>query len=203
MISVPEILHHRIDPASDEFLLLACDGVWDVMSSTDAVAFVRSRLRSIRREYMHRMRGGDTMGLGIQTVISDDIGRYTVGSLVELPQGQDGDNSSRVRGWLMRKEGAPAGAGAAAANADDGGDGSFTASGPGKLLVCPEPPGHHDSTTVHEMKNVWGASGWACGMVCEDLIDTCLRLGSTDNLSATLVLLSPYVSGGGKVEGMK
>ncbi|XP_022226324.2 protein phosphatase 1B [Drosophila obscura] len=30
---------------TDEFLVIACDGIWDVMSSEDACAFIRSRLR--------------------------------------------------------------------------------------------------------------------------------------------------------------
>ena len=185
--SVPEIMHHKIDPASDEFLLLACDGVWDVMSSEDAVTFVRSRLRSIRKEYMHRMRGGKNIGLDIQTVTADNIGQYTVGNLVDVPPANGEDRSSRVKGWLMRKEDAPDDA----AENDDI-DSDSISSGSGKLFVCPEPPGEYESTTVYETKNVWGASGWACAMVCEDLIDTCLQLGGTDNLSATLVLLSPY-----------
>jgi protein phosphatase 1G len=33
----------------DEFLVLACDGVWDVMSSQDVVSFVRKYLNALRR----------------------------------------------------------------------------------------------------------------------------------------------------------
>jgi protein phosphatase 1B len=32
------------DEERDEFLVLACDGVWDVMSNEDLCDFVRSRL---------------------------------------------------------------------------------------------------------------------------------------------------------------
>jgi serine/threonine protein phosphatase PrpC len=32
---------------TDEFILCACDGVWDVMSSQDAITFVRTRLRGL------------------------------------------------------------------------------------------------------------------------------------------------------------
>ena len=32
---------------SDEFVLLACDGVWDVMDNQQAVDFIRKRLRGL------------------------------------------------------------------------------------------------------------------------------------------------------------
>lgn len=41
----PEISVESRDAAQDEFLVLACDGVWDVMSNEDLVDFIRSRLR--------------------------------------------------------------------------------------------------------------------------------------------------------------
>lgn len=44
LIAEPEVLHEEVDPATDEFLILACDGVWDVLTSDKAVHFVRRRL---------------------------------------------------------------------------------------------------------------------------------------------------------------
>ena len=38
------MLHELFDPATDEFLVLACDGVWDVMTVHQVVWFVRRRL---------------------------------------------------------------------------------------------------------------------------------------------------------------
>jgi protein phosphatase 2C family protein 2/3 len=38
------VLHEVFDPSTDEFLVLACDGVWDVMTTQQVVSFVRRRL---------------------------------------------------------------------------------------------------------------------------------------------------------------
>lgn len=40
----PEICCHERDP-DDEFIVLACDGVWDVMSNEEVCSFVHSRLK--------------------------------------------------------------------------------------------------------------------------------------------------------------
>uniref|UniRef100_A0A1L8DL16 Protein phosphatase 2c n=1 Tax=Nyssomyia neivai TaxID=330878 RepID=A0A1L8DL16_9DIPT len=40
----PEIFHHSRDQA-DNFLVLACDGVWDVMNNDDVCSFIHSRLQ--------------------------------------------------------------------------------------------------------------------------------------------------------------
>eukprot|EP00906_Rhabdomonas_costata_P021573 RCo031304 len=39
----PDVIVHKLTP-EDEFLVLACDGVWDVMSNEDVMAFVRHQL---------------------------------------------------------------------------------------------------------------------------------------------------------------
>ena len=39
----PEILIEKRSP-KDEFIVLACDGVWDVMSNEDIAAFVGNRM---------------------------------------------------------------------------------------------------------------------------------------------------------------
>lgn len=40
----PDVARITLQPACDEFLLLACDGVWDVMTNQQAIDFVRARL---------------------------------------------------------------------------------------------------------------------------------------------------------------
>nr|CAG4643852.1 EOG090X03VW [Lepidurus arcticus] len=40
----PEIFVEKRDPENDEFLVLACDGVWDVMSNEQLTGFVRNQL---------------------------------------------------------------------------------------------------------------------------------------------------------------
>lgn len=41
----PEFYKKKRDPGSDEFLVLACDGVWDVMTNEDICSFVSARMR--------------------------------------------------------------------------------------------------------------------------------------------------------------
>jgi len=41
----PEISVEPRDGVRDEFMVLACDGVWDVMTNEDLIEFIRSRLR--------------------------------------------------------------------------------------------------------------------------------------------------------------
>lgn len=44
--ALPDIKILTIDPAEDEFMVLACDGIWNFMSSQEVVDFVRPRLTS-------------------------------------------------------------------------------------------------------------------------------------------------------------
>jgi serine/threonine protein phosphatase PrpC len=43
----PDIIEQTITP-EDEFIVCACDGVWDVMTNQEVVDFVRSRLTTRR-----------------------------------------------------------------------------------------------------------------------------------------------------------
>ncbi|CBJ31069.1 Chain A, Crystal Structure Of Anopheles Gambiae SerTHR PHOSPHATASE Complexed With Zn2+ [Ectocarpus siliculosus] len=42
----PDVCRFMVTPGVDEFLILACDGVWEMMNTTQVVAFVRSGLRA-------------------------------------------------------------------------------------------------------------------------------------------------------------
>ncbi|XP_015173569.1 PREDICTED: probable protein phosphatase 2C 58 [Polistes dominula] len=45
MISaLPDVRHITIEPERDEFMILACDGIWNFMSSQGVVQFIKSRL---------------------------------------------------------------------------------------------------------------------------------------------------------------
>ncbi|XP_063984480.1 probable protein phosphatase CG10417 [Diachasmimorpha longicaudata] len=72
MISAkPDVTRVTIDPETDEFMILACDGIWNFMSSDDVVKFVRERLRNsgeniskICEELFDHCLATDTMGDG-------------------------------------------------------------------------------------------------------------------------------------------
>eukprot|EP00928_Gymnodinium_smaydae_P087685 TRINITY_DN71918_c0_g1_i1.p1 TRINITY_DN71918_c0_g1~~TRINITY_DN71918_c0_g1_i1.p1 ORF type:complete len:384 (-),score=108.50 TRINITY_DN71918_c0_g1_i1:204-1355(-) len=42
--STPDVLRRTIDPEADEFIVVACDGVWDVMTNQQVCDFVRPKL---------------------------------------------------------------------------------------------------------------------------------------------------------------
>jgi len=50
MISaLPDVRHIAIEPERDEFMILACDGIWNFMSSQEVVKFVRLRLANVQQ----------------------------------------------------------------------------------------------------------------------------------------------------------
>lgn len=67
--AVPEVRKEVLQPG-DEFILLACDGIWDVLTNQEAVDFVRERLlagkspRQIAEEMCDRCLAPDTSGCG-------------------------------------------------------------------------------------------------------------------------------------------
>ncbi len=48
VVAEPEIEEVMLDPDSDEFILIACDGLFDVFTSQEAVSFARERLIQLR-----------------------------------------------------------------------------------------------------------------------------------------------------------
>lgn len=48
--AVADVHVQQLDPTQDDYLILACDGVWDVMSSQDVVTFVRNTAAQIVEE---------------------------------------------------------------------------------------------------------------------------------------------------------
>lgn len=54
MIAVPEVQVHTRDSETDMFLLLACDGIWDVMSNRDAGRFIVERAKEVDSNAMNK-----------------------------------------------------------------------------------------------------------------------------------------------------
>ena len=168
--AVPELRHHIINAENDQFLLLACDGVWDVMSSKHAVDFVRKELKLANKQCL-RVLGENFGSLRIEVVTTRDVSKYNTlkpGTFVDFPKSRD-----KIKGYLMKTE------------ADDGSN-----TGVGRLFVRQTPPEAWEGSWegIKEKDSV--ARAWPCGIVCENLIDKCLELGSTDNISAMVVLLT-------------
>lgn len=67
----PDVIHHEIDHAKDEFVILACDGIWDCLSSQNCVECVRrglyerKPLTQICEEIMELCCAPTSDGLGI------------------------------------------------------------------------------------------------------------------------------------------
>jgi len=68
--AAPEVRSIKLDRAKDEFLIVACDGIWDVVSNEEAVEFVRQRIKQsvplvdICNALMHHCLSPHPFGLG-------------------------------------------------------------------------------------------------------------------------------------------
>ena len=169
--ATPTFVRHRVNSTCDEFLLLACDGVWDVMTTEEATKYVREELRAANKQCL-RILAEHFGTLQIEVVSSRNVSKYELGSHVDFPKSRD-----RVKGYLMKKI------------SDDG-----SGAGSGKLYVRPTPPEAWEGGSWEGIsdKNLV-AKAWPCGIVCENLVDRCLELGSQDNLTALVVLLSDEI----------
>ena len=129
---------------ADLFVVLACDGVWDVMSSADVIALIASFLE--RAPCLEPPDHDDTIMERSTSAHVDDAA-----SMMQLSAGDF-----------------PAAAAAVAADI--------------KPQSCECEPARINSDEQQRI---------AMSMITERLLDECLRRGSTDNISAVIVILDP------------
>ncbi|XP_023948382.1 uncharacterized protein LOC112053240 [Bicyclus anynana] len=94
--ALPDVTTLQIEPKKDQFMVLACDGIWNFMSSQDVCDFIlprlaegRERLSQICEEMFDHCLAPSTMGDGtgcdnmtaiivrFKDGVIDDIGKYT------------------------------------------------------------------------------------------------------------------------------
>jgi protein phosphatase 2C family protein 2/3 len=140
---VPEIIASPIERDADEFVVVACDGIWDVMSNDAVVAFVRSRLlrgvhpNAVCEMLMDACLSTSPFGLGcdnMSVIIVLLRGTHKLGHFVDkelgIPASQSpaasvGSDSDATP--ALAPSGSPAalvGAGSLAARSADGGNAS-------------------------------------------------------------------------------
>jgi len=88
--AVPDVQTFRRELA-DEFIIMACDGIWDVISSQAAVDFVRIRLGP-SAEWAKRIKSGD---LEISSVVEELLDHCISPDLHET-DGLGGDNMTAI-----------------------------------------------------------------------------------------------------------
>ena len=74
---VPELVARPLRPRDDEFAILACDGVWDVLTSAQAVALVRGvrdpgRAACVLRDYAHFLGSTDNISVVVLRFVWPD-----------------------------------------------------------------------------------------------------------------------------------
>ena len=121
---VPDVVALQIERGADEFVVVACDGIWDVMSNEAVVGFVRSRLlrgvqpHAVCEMLMDTCLSTSPFGLGcdnMSVIIVLLQGTHELSAVVDKDQAAASTATSTGGGGAHHSHGAGAGAAAAAA----------------------------------------------------------------------------------------
>ncbi|KAJ3114459.1 Protein phosphatase 2C 2 [Phlyctochytrium bullatum] len=69
----PDIVEEKIQPENDEFVVIACDGIWDCMSNQEVVDFIRLKVAA-------GLTLGEVAEELMESCVADDLDHQTVGA---------------------------------------------------------------------------------------------------------------------------
>ena len=156
---------------TDLFVVLACDGVWDVMSSADVVAFVA--------QFLERA----PVATGANAAAPPPATAPPHGAAAAMKRSeQEAATCGAACAAHATGNGVVGGIGSGANGANGHG---YSSNGQGGGAAASAGGRRTAAAGGTEEQRV------ATGLIMERLLDECLRRGSTDNISAVLVLLEP------------
>jgi protein phosphatase 2C family protein 2/3 len=161
----------------DDFILIGCDGIFDVMTNDEIVELTKKSFDNAMTRHQiifHQELNQPKFDSHSMVVRSRDLSKYTIGQMVDLPV-------SQVVGFVSSLE--PEFEASSSPSSEN--DVIETVDGAGFLHVRKIP---ESLWSLNKQEDPTGAlTAWSNAVVCQEIVNECLRRGADDNLTLMLV----------------